>query len=496
MASCVVCGAASLKGCGGCRAVAYCSVQHQTEHWHTNHAFQCRVAVATPEVGPLFGRGKPQFEFADGVEQACFNTMAGAMVGDAMGGILEYSQHLPGQPHPLTFRLDPKLLDRALKLKSGGYHGLAPGQYTDDSEMAVCLARAMIRSGHNIHQLHDDVLRMYVAWTQTHPFDIGGTTKTPLLYMKANQPSDFANVQPESWTWPAAPAAGLAAECYKHTNAASSANGGMMRTYMWAIWAWKLSLSDERRGADYKRKLAVLIWNECALTHPNPEVCAASALFGVALAERIQGYNDEHVAMRVDVALAIWLSEVVAMRDSTRKAISTVMTWAKLPLEPIVPSPTTVRSVWEAGAFVAYDPTTGTGEGYVMYAYKMAMGFALQFRRDQGHNPPKEAANTWLEYEAKVLQLVGDADTNAGIVGAALGPLFGVPEKLVDRVRTFDPRKAVSATNTASKLRPDWLLGRHMDELCRRLLDVAPANLDHVAEPVKGALYEPLMPRA
>ena len=62
--------------------------------------------------------------------------LLGALVGDAAGSRLEFLGRIPTQAD----------VGEALVMKGGGVFGLAPGQITDDGEMTLSLARALVGS--------------------------------------------------------------------------------------------------------------------------------------------------------------------------------------------------------------------------------------------------------------------------------------------------------------------------------------------------------------
>ena len=92
--------------------------------------------------------------------------LLGLATGDALGTTLEFKE--PGEFEPLT------------DMVGGGPFDLKPGEWTDDTSMALCLAESLIicRGFDPVHQLET-----YVRWhRQGHLsstgtcFDIGGTT--------------------------------------------------------------------------------------------------------------------------------------------------------------------------------------------------------------------------------------------------------------------------------------------------------------------------------
>src|SRR4051812_15697947 len=92
--------------------------------------------------------------------------LLGLACGDAVGTTLEFEQ--PGSFEPIT------------DMVGGGPFGLRPGQWTDDTSLALCLAESLLdRAGHD----SADQLRRYVLWRDAgylssngRCFDIGTTT--------------------------------------------------------------------------------------------------------------------------------------------------------------------------------------------------------------------------------------------------------------------------------------------------------------------------------
>jgi ADP-ribosyl-[dinitrogen reductase] hydrolase len=107
--------------------------------------------------------------------------LVGLAVGDAVGTTLEFQT--PGRFKPLT------------DMVGGGPFKLLPGQWTDDTSMALCLAESLIdRGGHD----GADQLRRYVRWWKEgyfsstgRCFDIGTTTQRQLeRFVRTGEPED------------------------------------------------------------------------------------------------------------------------------------------------------------------------------------------------------------------------------------------------------------------------------------------------------------------
>ena len=96
--------------------------------------------------------------------------MLGLAAGDALGTTLEFEH--PGSFTPLT------------DMVGGGPFDLKPGEWTDDTSMALCLAESLVtkRAFDPVHQLET-----YVRWwrdghlsVKKRCFDIGITTRASL----------------------------------------------------------------------------------------------------------------------------------------------------------------------------------------------------------------------------------------------------------------------------------------------------------------------------
>ncbi|MDR2612503.1 MAG: ADP-ribosylglycohydrolase family protein [Deltaproteobacteria bacterium] len=140
--------------------------------------------------------------------------------------------------------------DRIAELHPGGVREIGPspvwgtlaGQPTDDSEMALALARSIVRNG---AYSAPDALSAYRSWRASDPFDCGATVGSAL----AGAPL------PES-----------------------QANGAMMRASPLGIAG--AGLPEET--------VALQAVADASLTHPNPVTTAANSLFARAIAHAVE----------------------------------------------------------------------------------------------------------------------------------------------------------------------------------------------------------------
>ena len=166
--------------------------------------------------------------------QGCF---LGQLAGDALGSMVEFQspESIRRQyPHGLRQMAD-----------SAVWHTIA-GQPTDDSEMALMLARTLV----DYRTYHvDAVLNAYQWWLNSAPFDCGTTV-----------------------------AAGLRG----HPNINSQANGALMRISPLGIFGSRYSLAQVGEWAK----------QDAALTHPHVICQQANALFAMAIAHAIHSQCD------------------------------------------------------------------------------------------------------------------------------------------------------------------------------------------------------------
>ena len=175
--------------------------------------------------------------------------LLGQLAGDALGSLVEFQR--PGailREHPGGVR---DLID-------GGTWGTIAGQPTDDSELALVLARSIVSGG---GYDPESAAQAYRFWLRSGPFDCGSTVAAALGAI------DDADV--ESGT--AATAARAAA------NRESQANGSLMRASPLGIWG-------HARSPD---ELAAFARADAALTHPHPACGDATAAYVIAIAHGV-----------------------------------------------------------------------------------------------------------------------------------------------------------------------------------------------------------------
>ncbi|MGE5568414.1 MAG: inositol monophosphatase family protein [Rhodospirillales bacterium] len=205
--------------------------------------------------------------------------LLGQVAGDSLGSLVEFQS-----PSSIIRRYG----EGPSVLEDGGTWGTIAGQPTDDSELALALARSLVACG---DYDPDDVAKAYVRWYDSAPFDIGGTTSRALSAasraLRAGRPP--------------APAANEAAD------GESQANGALMRIS-------PLGIFDA--GSRHSRAF-ILGRIDASLTHPNPVCRDASGVMAAVISHAIRNGGTPREVYRF--ALELVQSQNVA--DSVRAAI-------------------------------------------------------------------------------------------------------------------------------------------------------------------------------
>ena len=170
----------------------------------------------------------------------------GQVIGDNLGALVEFEkeEHIAH-----LYRDGPR------DLEDGGIWNILAGQATDDSELALALARTLVAKG-----FHDpeEVAAAYGEWYASDPFDRGTTTSRALY------PASRAN-------------SGRKAEAaFSHADNKSQSNGSLMRVSPIGVWARQPAIADRFARTDSR------------LTHPNTVCVDACGVFAAAVAEGIR----------------------------------------------------------------------------------------------------------------------------------------------------------------------------------------------------------------
>jgi ADP-ribosyl-[dinitrogen reductase] hydrolase len=176
----------------------------------------------------------------------------GLALGDALGA-------------PVEFMTRGEIREKYGEMKEmvgGGWLRLKPGQVTDDTEMSLCIARAIVESGGwSLNPIADHL----AAWLKSKPVDVGDTCRRGIrnymLYGKLETP-------PNDW---------------------DAGNGAAMRNLPVALF----TLGDMSLLEKYTLQHA-------HLTHNHPYSDAASISFGRLLHLAITGHSKQRLRREAD----------------------------------------------------------------------------------------------------------------------------------------------------------------------------------------------------
>jgi len=175
--------------------------------------------------------------------------LLGQIAGDNLGALVEFRSGA---------QVAERYPDGPRRLEDGGEWGLLAGQPTDDSEMAIALARAIQAAG-----TYDEAkaLAAYRGWYRTEPFDVGTTTRAALMgYIVGD----------------------------------SQANGSLMRASPLGIYAHAAPVAE---AAELGRR-------DSGLTHPHPVCRDAVAAFVVAASRAVARGEKPEAAYQAALAWA------------------------------------------------------------------------------------------------------------------------------------------------------------------------------------------------
>ncbi len=241
-------------------------------------------------------------------------SLFGLAVADALGAAVEFEP--PGAFPAVT------------GYRGGGPHGLAPGEWTDDTSLALALADSISSVGWDLN----DQARRYLAWlhrgeysVNDECFDVGGTTLGALLRFEKSGDARTSGDRSER----------------------AGGNGSIMR-----LAPVPIRYSD--RFPDRLDELVGLLVESSLTTHAGSQCLSACAYMGLLVAGLIQG------AAREEVLAPSW-PPLLRLREIH-------------PLHPEV-------DVVAAGSFRRKRPPEIVGSGYVVKSLEAAL-WAFHDARD------------------------------------------------------------------------------------------------------------------
>jgi len=190
------------------------------------------------------------------MEDRIVGMVLGLAAGDALGG-------------PVEFMSKQQILIKHGVVKDpigGGWLGLRPGQWTDETEMALLLLESVIEKGTFDAQ---DAARRYLTWFRANPVSIGNSVRAALALLDAGTPLGDASRQAREGV------------------GGASDNGALGRGVPLAALLW-----------NDPRALLLASRDEVRITHWDPLAESGSALLHLILSRILAGAKTKAEAVR------------------------------------------------------------------------------------------------------------------------------------------------------------------------------------------------------
>ena len=187
-------------------------------------------------------------QFSEDIKDRAAGVLLGQAIGDALGVPYEFAAPVQaGQAEMI----------------GGGLGDYEPGEWSDDTQMAVCIARVGA-TGADLTGVEalDAIGQAFLDWKQSGPADIGAQTSTVLAWAARDDGAGLS----ERMT-------ALSTELARQGRAG---NGGLMRTAVVGL----AGLDSAGHTAEAARRV-------CALTHANPDCVDSAVLWSLAVRQAV-----------------------------------------------------------------------------------------------------------------------------------------------------------------------------------------------------------------
>ena len=322
----------------------------------------------------------------------------GAFLGDAMGAFCEFSK-----PDMNNSKKIFKLYNTVI--------GGVKGQVTDDSEMALSMAYAIMDITKKEELITDYIYFYYGAWFKSDPLDNGTTTKNAVELFDFAQfhplLNNFKNIEMK----------------IINENIESLSNGFLMRKSPFIAWFYyrfydtinqtfsKIDNIDDLFVLYQKIKELSKADNRC--TNPNDEVNVVSGFYCLMALMAIYGLNSNLI---IDRICSLCNHHYFKQNQRIEKFVSDTI------LYYVSYYKTKNFDFYKTFGDLQSKENVYKHMGYYLHAFKLTLYYLCQFDVIEYQHIERK----YKTIMNQICNLGGDTDTNCCIVGTIIGPLIGM----------------------------------------------------------------------
>lgn len=333
----------------------------------------------------------------------CLSCIFGAFLGDATGAYCEFK--------------GPNMNNIKKIFVGKPMFGDDPGQITDDSEMGIANAFALMDNPKYSDINSDYCFYFYGLWHSSKPKDEGITTRKALKNFKA---SDFIKNE-NNYT--------AAFQEIKKNNSKSMANGFLMRTSPFIVWCYfrfknqieNIFKKDNDNHENLFKLFEIirdLAYKDNICTHPNDSLCISHSIFAIMSFGAICELKPAKILNIIEELLKNDFfnknknTDTLNIKNMIINELDNYKKDEKKLLGKIENS---------FQYFTKGDKNVNTHMGFYFHAFRLTLYFLYYFDEIKGeHNFTK-----FRTIINQICAFGGDTDTNAAIVGTVIGPLIG-----------------------------------------------------------------------
>ena len=343
----------------------------------------------------------------------CLSCIFGAFLGDSLGGHCEFMSSSPYNHEKIYTN------ERFLN-----------GQTTDDSEMSISKAFAIMDMP-DINNLDQNLLFYYYGiWIFSMPLDQGFTTSSALQNFRIQtMPINNKNL--------------FTSEIRKKIaleNCNSKANGGLMRLSTLIVWFYYknkneiknvLKSNNLEKFFELYSKIYLEVEKDFEITHPNKENIVSGALLTFMTLCTMNQYNGNETINKLLILLDNNIFNISSPENILKSLVKNTLTEIK-------------SKTFEK--FEHFKNVT-INQGYYVHAFKLSLYYLAVIDKR------KEKENLmYLNIIKEICDYGGDTDTNACIVGTVIGPIIGYLNFTGDilfqnLINFFNPNRIIYTTS-------------------------------------------------